>query len=224
MAGSSRSEYRWIDRWSQEPFRHLSSPAAEILRRVKQFSFPRPIIDSKTNSTGPPLFGVRLKSPPGCGMIAAGKAAERAAGGMEMYRYLLICIAALGLTACMETTGSNTIIGPSGTPVSQAKCPYSPNGCLKEASETCKGPYQVLDSDSHSGGLVADVMAGPVTWYAMTYKCGPSDGKMPTFAFRGQQFVDSPSVVVNTPPAGAAIPPQINCTSRRVGGTVQTTC
>lgn len=135
---------------------------------------------------------------------------------------------AVSLAACMETAGnSNSFNGPSGTPVSTAKCPYSSTGCLREASNTCKGgPYQVLDSDSHSEGLVADVMAGPVTWYSLTYRCGQSDGKMPTFAFRGQQFVDSPDVVVNPAPApgGAAISPQINCTSRRVGGAVQTTC
>ena len=146
-----------------------------------------------------------------------------------MFRYLWLCIAALSLSACMETTSNSTAFnGPSGTPVNTAKCPYSSTGCLKEASDTCKGgPYQVLDSDSHSGGLVADVMAGPVTWYSLSYRCGPSDGKMPAFAFRGQQFIDSPDVVVNVPPqqGGAPAPnPQINCQSRRVGGTVQTTC
>lgn len=140
-----------------------------------------------------------------------------------MFRYLGLCIMAVSLSGCLETAG-NSFNGPSGTPVNTAKCAYSSTGCLKEASESCKGgPYQVLDSDSHSGGLVADIVAGPVTWYALTYRCGPSDGKLPAFAFRGQQFVDSP----DTPPppgGGATITPPINCTSRRVGGTVQTTC
>jgi hypothetical protein len=106
---------------------------------------------------------------------------------------------------------------------------YSSNTCLQKASQTCGGgPYLVLDSDSHSGGLLADVMPGPVTWYAMTYRCGPSDGKMPTFAFRGQTFSDSDTVVINNNgvPASDAprLSPQINCTSRRVGGAVQTSC
>lgn len=135
---------------------------------------------------------------------------------------------AVSLSACMETTGnSSSFNGPSGTPVNTAKCAYSSTGCLKDASETCRGgPYQVLDSDSHSGGLVADVMAGPVTWYALTYRCGPSDGKLPAFAFRGQQFVDSPVVVNTSPPPGGApaITPPITCQSRRVGGAIQTTC
>jgi hypothetical protein len=99
---------------------------------------------------------------------------------------------------------------------------------LQKASQSCGGgPYQVLDSDSHSGGLVADLMPGPVTWYAMTYRCGQSDGKMPTFAFRGQTFSDSDTVVINNGvPASDAprLSPQINCTSRRVGGAVQTSC
>src|SRR5947209_12545648 len=139
-----------------------------------------------------------------------------------MLRVLFACVAALSLSACMETGGSNnTIAGPSGVPLTTAKCAYSSTGCLKEASDTCKGPYQVLDSDSHSGGLVADVMAGPVTWYAMTYRCGPSDGKMPTFAWRGQQYQDSSTVVVNTGPGAPAPSPQITCSSRRIGGTVQ---
>lgn len=145
-----------------------------------------------------------------------------------MFRYLWLCLMAVSLSACMETTGnSSSFNGPSGTPVNTAKCAYSSTGCLKDASETCRGgPYQVLDSDSHSGGLVADVMAGPVTWYALTYRCGPSDGKLPAFAFRGQQFVDSPVVVNTSPPPGGApaITPPITCQSRRVGGAIQTTC
>jgi hypothetical protein len=34
-------------------------------------------------------------------------------------------------------------------------------------------------------------MPGPVTWYSMTYQCGPSDGKMPAFAFRGGPTVNA---------------------------------
>jgi hypothetical protein len=143
-----------------------------------------------------------------------------------MFRYLVLGVVVAALPGCMETAGPS-FNGPSGTPVNTAKCSYSSAGCLKQASDTCRGPYQVLDSDSHSGGLVADVMAGPVTWYSLTYQCGASDGKMPAFAFRGQQFVDSPTVVVDSPPAGGSaggLSPPITCQSRRVGGAVQTTC
>jgi hypothetical protein len=141
-----------------------------------------------------------------------------------MFRYLLLGIAAMGLSGCMETAGPS-FNGPSGTAVNTAKCGQASVGCLQKASQVCGGQYLVLDSESHSGGLLADALPGPVTWYGMTYQCGPSDGKMPTFAFRGQQYVDSPTVVVNTPSGGSAgLSPPIRCESRQVGGTVQTTC
>jgi hypothetical protein len=123
-------------------------------------------------------------------------------GASKMFRIFLSCIAVLSLSACMETTSNNSVVGPSGTPVNMTKCSSSPTGCLKQAADTCAGPYQVLDSDTHSGGLAGDVIPGPVTWYGMTYRCGPSDGKMPTFAFRGQQSGDSSMVVVNSQPGG----------------------
>jgi hypothetical protein len=141
-----------------------------------------------------------------------------------MFRHLLLGILAIGLSGCMETAGPS-FNGPSGTPVSTAKCSQSSVGCLQKASQTCGGQYLVLDSESHSGGLLADALPGPVTWYGMTYQCGPSDGKMPTFAFRGQQYVDSPTVFVNAPSGGnTGLSPPIRCESRQVGGLVQTTC
>ena len=136
----------------------------------------------------------------------------------------LVAVVTSGLSGCMETAGP-ALNGPSGKPLSTAKCSYSSSGCLQQASQACAGPYQVLDSESHAGGLVADILPGPVTWYTLTYQCGPSDGKMPTFAFRGQQFVDSPTVVVSPAPVSAPpLSPSITCQSRRVGGMVQTTC
>jgi hypothetical protein len=130
-------------------------------------------------------------------------------------------------------TASPSFNGPSGAAVNTAKCSSSSDGCLQKASQTCGGhPYQVLDSESHLGGLLTDAFGSVATWYTMTYQCGPSDGKLPTFAFRGPpQSVDQPgAVVVNS--AGTSVPasdaprlsPPITCQSRRVGGMVQTTC
>ena len=66
-----------------------------------------------------------------------------------------ICIAAAALLAgCVATT---SFVGPSGSQVHSAKCSVSPNGCYQEASKICHGPYQVLDSDSRAGGVVADI-------------------------------------------------------------------
>jgi hypothetical protein len=142
-----------------------------------------------------------------------------------MFRWLLLCVAFIGLSGCMETAGPS-FNGPTGTALNTAKCSQSSVGCLQKASQVCGGQYSVVDSESHSGGLLADILPGPVTWYALTYQCGPSDGKMPTFAFRGQQYVEPATVVVNTAPGPAApgFSPPIRCESRQVGGMVQTTC
>ena len=106
-----------------------------------------------------------------------------------MLRYFWLGVACLTLSACI-TTG-DTFTGPSGATANTAKCNQSPNGCYKQASETCKGPYLVLDSESHAGGTLADLIPGPVTWYVMTYQCGPSDGRLPTFAFKGGPTVNA---------------------------------
>lgn len=77
---------------------------------------------------------------------------------------------------------------PDGSILSVAKCKSSSTDCLRQASRSCDGPYQVLDSESHAGGLFADAIPGPVTWYSMAYRCGPSDGAMPAFQFRGPTY------------------------------------
>jgi hypothetical protein len=103
-------------------------------------------------------------------------------GGSAMFRYLLLG-ACVSLCACNLTT-SKTFTSPSGATANSAKCRFSPDGCFEKASQTCNGPYQILDSESHFGGLLTDDHAGHFTWYAMTYQCGPSDGKMPAFTLR----------------------------------------
>jgi hypothetical protein len=113
-----------------------------------------------------------------------------------MVRYLLLGIAAIVLVGCMETSGAS-FNGPSGIPITTVKCTQSSVSCLQKASQACGGPYLVLDSESHAGGLLADAIAGPVTWYSMTYQCGPSDGKLPTFAFRGQPYIPPTQVDVS---------------------------
>ena len=99
------------------------------------------------------------------------------------------------LTACNAGNSDLSFIGPSGQVVHSAKCNRAPQGCYEEATKTCNGSYQVLDSESHAGGLIVDLMPGPVTWYGMTYRCGTSDGQLPSFPFRGQQYVAPPRPV-----------------------------
>lgn len=110
----------------------------------------------------------------------------------------LVLGAALALAGCVSS--GEPIPGPSGQVMNEAKCNMSPNACLKEAAAKCKGPYQVLDSSSNAGGIIADALPGPVTWYRMSYQCGPSDGRMPQFPFRGSTYTPPP-VVINQPVA-----------------------
>jgi hypothetical protein len=41
--------------------------------------------------------------------------------------------------------------------------------------------------------VFADILPGPVTWYAMSYTCGPSDGRLAAFPFTGPRF--NPSIL-----------------------------
>jgi hypothetical protein len=90
----------------------------------------------------------------------------------------VVCIAAI--CGSISTAQASDLV---------AKCRQSPIGCFEQAARDCKdGPYQVLDSDSHAGGLLTDdLWAGPFIWYAMSYACGPSDGSLADFSFRGMR-------------------------------------
>ncbi|MCC8954110.1 hypothetical protein H8B02_11750 [Bradyrhizobium sp. Pear77] len=109
---------------------------------------------------------------------------------MRNLEIVILCVAAIGLGACDVTSG-NSFVGPSGATVNTAKCSQSSDACFKKAAATCGGSYQVINSESHAGGAFADAVEGPITWYVMTYQCGPSDGRMPTFAFRGGPTVNA---------------------------------
>src|SRR5262249_38695271 len=86
----------------------------------------------------------------------------------------MICfVAAVLFSGCCS---AQTIVGPSGKPLQhhRAKCSQSPTGCYEQATRDCRGgPYQILDSERHAGGLLLDILPGPVTWYTMSYTCGP---------------------------------------------------
>lgn len=77
---------------------------------------------------------------------------------------------------------------PDGSVMKNVKCSSNSAKCFKDASESCEntnGSYRVVASHSNAGGIFADIFPGPVTWYNMTYICGPSDGAMPTFPLIG---------------------------------------
>lgn len=84
-----------------------------------------------------------------------------------------------------------TTTAPDGSMLATARCTHTPTECYEKATSQCSntgGRYQVMDSYSNAGGALADLIPGPVTWYTMSFKCGPSDGQLPTFPFRGKEF------------------------------------
>ena len=132
-----------------------------------------------------------------------------------MRAHLLLALGSL-LAGC-ATTSTSQFQAPDGTMVQTVKCSADPSKCFALASQSCPngGTYRVLASESHAGGLLADILPGPVTWYSMTYACGASDGRMPEFKFVGQQYTPPP------PPSQVIIkqrPTTTNCT--QIGNSV----
>jgi hypothetical protein len=123
---------------------------------------------------------------------------------------------AICLSAC-STAGVSEFKGPDGTSVKTAKCVSSAQQCYAMASQSCSGggTYRVISSESHAGGIIADVLPGPATWYSMTYTCGPSDGQLASFPFGGPQpampnFTRSQPVTTNCTSYGHST----NCTTQ----------
>ncbi len=105
-----------------------------------------------------------------------------------LVRWLVLLALAVLSTNSPAVAKTEVIIAPDGRQIITVKCARNPSKCMSEARQVCKGNYQVLDSESHAGGLLADIMPGPVTWYGMAISCGKSDGAMPSFPFRGPNF------------------------------------
>lgn len=98
------------------------------------------------------------------------------------------------LGGCATSGGGTGILqmtAPNGAPYYRVKCKGTEQACLAEAHQACGGPYQVITSESHAGGLLADALPGPVTWYSMHFQCGPSDRAIPTFPPNGPTFAEA---------------------------------
>lgn len=137
-------------------------------------------------------------------------------------RHVTSTVAILLLAGCAGTV-VNDLRAPDGSAMKNVKCNIDSHKCFVSASEICKetgGSYRVVSSHSNAGGTLADIIPGPVTWYNMTFVCGPTDGKMPDFAFRGQPFA-APPVIVNQPQQQRQRPATTNCV--RIGDNVSCT-
>lgn len=129
---------------------------------------------------------------------------------------IVTCIA----TASCESSDVGTYPGPSGETLVTVRCKSETAQCFAKATEACGGKYVVVDSYSNSGGLLADAIPGPITWYTMTAQCGVSDGKIPTFPFRSTRSAEPMSSM----PQATATSQPIHCTSNTLGGYTNTTC
>jgi hypothetical protein len=78
--------------------------------------------------------------------------------------------------------------GGADSKVRSVKCRDTAQDCIRKAESKCNGSFRTLHSESHAGGLLDDAVPGPVTWFALDYQCGYSDGRMPRFPFRGGRY------------------------------------
>lgn len=124
---------------------------------------------------------------------------------------LIVLIAAIVNIGC-ATTSLKEFKAPDGSAVKTVKCTSDTSKCFEKASQSCPvdSSYLVKSSESHMGGVLADIFPGPVTWYSMTYSCGVSDGKMPDFAFTGERMT-FPMPVAPTPVIIKQKPTYTNC-------------
>ena len=108
--------------------------------------------------------------------------------------------AAAGLMVLVGCAGpQESYTAPSGETVHEVKCSGGKGACFETAAATCgDAGYRALDSHSRSGGLLADALPGPVTWYYLTYACGAPDGVLPGFA---REPHDAPVVLPAPVPA-----------------------
>lgn len=120
----------------------------------------------------------------------------------------LVLVAALSVSC--STANVSQFQAPDGTVVKSVKCNTDRTKCFAAATVSCPGggTYRVISSESRAGGIAVDLIPGPVTWYYMTYSCGPTDGKMPDFKFAGQPYIPPPDAVEIRP-----APTTTNCTS-----------
>lgn len=74
-----------------------------------------------------------------------------------------------GVTAVRDPSNGGE---PGGAEYFKAKCKSDIEDCANDAREQCGGAYTVVHRESHAGGLLADALPGPVTWYTVTFRCG----------------------------------------------------
>ena len=140
-----------------------------------------------------------------------------------MIKLLPILLISIGLiSGCSSTEAVKT--NAYGGDTYKVKCKNTPEACLEEAYTKCNGEtFTTLYSDSHAGGILADLMPGPTTWYALTFKCGGEETK-PNFPWVGttiEEALETMSVLDNV---GKSIKQNNNNNNNQYNGTTSTNC
>jgi hypothetical protein len=107
---------------------------------------------------------------------------------MKLLQLALVAICMVFSTSA-SATSVQELTTQSGEKLFVIKCSRNADRCQKKATSSCNGPYQTIDSESHSGGLLSDrVPGGPVTWYSMAVRCTSAPGRAAKFPTRGPGY------------------------------------
>lgn len=72
--------------------------------------------------------------------------------------------------------GVDEVHSADGARTFQTKCKGSITDCNADARAQCNGDFRTITRESHAGGIFADALPGPVTWYTLRFACGaPED-------------------------------------------------
>jgi hypothetical protein len=106
--------------------------------------------------------------------------------GLAMKKLTFIAAMVLAVPAHADV---KSFQGPGGRAIHKVTCQSDETECYQQAASVCGKSYQVMSSESHAGGIFADWIPGPVTWYSMNVRCGESDGRTAQFNERGAPYV-----------------------------------
>ena len=105
--------------------------------------------------------------------------------GATVKTYAIIVALAVSQPAIADVTSFQ---GPAGQTVYKTTCKMDESECYQDAAAVCGKSYQILGSESHSGGILADIFPGPIKYYSMSFSCGSSDGRIARFPHQGPDY------------------------------------
>ena len=95
---------------------------------------------------------------------------------MVLMKKILLLLSLLLVVGCVSSSGS-AFVSPEGESIYYTKCNVSEEGCLKDIAENCPSGYNTINTETHMGGILADLIPGPVRWWSITYSCKEEETK-----------------------------------------------